>query len=159
MRREFVASFGSYVNDGGDVRKRILEPICGMSPASILEGSLLLVCDLAALMTCAVYVDPNSSAAKDLLSRYEVYKQKCQEAEDRFEDPEQIEFNPGFADLEIVLNPDVPELKTFMETFCTVKYGRTFLGKVFVCLIWAHGIKTMIPNKPKIGGVKCSLKL
>lgn len=186
MRREFIASFVSYVNDAGDMRKRMLRAIVesalfdivkqrstiptrfdvirdlfeDLSYNKVFHEVFPLPEDLAALMTCAAYVDPNSLVAKNLLSDYEAYEQACQEAENRSEDPEKIVFNPNFGDLEIVLNPDLSELKTFVDMFCVNEHGRAYLGKVLTCLIWAHGIQRMIPSlyKPKTGGIKCSRK-
>lgn len=177
MRQEFKESFGSYVCDRTDLRKSMLQEVLnsslfeivkdrstiqtkldvlihifeGRSYVNVFFDVFPLPQDLAALMTCAVSVDPSSPACKALIASYKEYQMGDLETE----------FNPQFMNLEIFLDSSVPGLQSFLETLYKVPVGKVYLCRMFVCLIWAHKIPQMIPNlwKPttKSGGIRCLL--
>ena len=162
MKREFGASFAAYVGDS-DVRRLMLDRIVSESVSgeravqTFVEKAYLPCYDFAALLTTAVSVDPKSTGAKALLKSYDAYLDQRSGAEADGEDSEQIVFDPKI-DLLVVVDPSVSSLKEFFDGVLQVEGGRQYLGQVLVCLIWAHGIKRMVPSLYKpVGGSTCRL--
>ncbi|TAL51355.1 hypothetical protein EPN81_00150 [Patescibacteria group bacterium] len=101
--------------------------------------------DLAALLTCVVSVDPRPPAAQRLMRELHAWEEARLRAEEDYEDPDVIAFDPRVDDVEFAFDESLPGLARFLEAVKIAKRDNRF-GRILVCLMWARGIQKMIPN-------------
>lgn len=146
LREEFKASFSSYVDAEGDRRRQMLLPMLGVPLDRLIGEQMCEPHDMAALLTCAVAVDPRATQTRRLLAQVERWQQARQDAEDNYDDPDTIEFDPQVDDVPFQLDKKVEGLTAFFQTVETVENGSRYLAQVLTCLVWARKIPAMVPN-------------
>lgn len=144
LREEFKSSFRAYVPEQDDIRRCILVSMLEQTPEQIIY--LVEPHDLAALLTCAMSVDPRAATARDLLVDFSRWQEQCRQAEIDDEDPGTVFFDPQVEDILIQFDASLPGLETFLRIVPVVDGGSVFFAKILVCLMWAHRIPEMIPN-------------
>lgn len=146
LKGEFESSFGSYVPDeGDDIRRQTLVQMLEQVSLEVLI-SWLEPHDIAALLTCAVRVNPRHPTARKLLREVEQWQRARQQAEDDYEDPDKVSFDQQIDDVPIQFDSSIPGLATFLESVKAVEGGNRYFAQILVCLMWAHRIPEMIPN-------------
>lgn len=146
LKEEFVASFLSYVDTEGDRRRQMLVPMLEIPLGRLIAQRMCEPHDMAALLTCAVAVDPYAMQIRRLLVEVERWQQARQDAEDNYDDPDTIAFDPRVDDVPFQFDKKVEGLTAFFQTFETVENGNRYLAQVLACLVWARKIPAMVPN-------------
>lgn len=147
LRVEFISSFGNYVpGDGTDMRRRMLVGMLQVPVGQLVGQQMLEPYDLAAQMTCAVWVNPRDRRVQMLLSEVDAWQLARQDAEDNFEDPEKVFFDPQVDNIELAIDGTVSGLDGFLRAMQTTPGGKAYLAQVIACLAWAHRTDIMIPN-------------
>lgn len=121
--REFRQSFGNYARDGADDRKTMLDNVLRVDPEKL---TMLEPHDFAAMLTCAVYVDPSRLATKTIMYAFDKGKV----------------VDSGILPNTMTYPVKYGHLGSAIATLDTTEEGRKFLQAVVVCLAEAH----MIPG-------------
>lgn len=146
LREEFKASFSSYVDAEGDRRRQMLLPMLGVPLERLIGLQMCEPHDMAALLTCAVAVDPRATQTRRLLGEVERWQQALQDAQDNYDDPDTTLFDPRVDDVPVQFDKKVEGLTAFFQTVETVENGNRYLAQILACLVWARKIPAMVPN-------------
>lgn len=135
---EFIWSFQTYVDDDGrDVRRETLKRLLKEPVEKLVE--LMEPHDLAALMSCAVFIDPRDPHAQLLKDEYEQWLSQ-------YDDDNPVQSNVDMSDAPFEFDESVEELGAFFKSAPNVNGGNAYLIQIFVCLMWAHKIPEIKTN-------------
>lgn len=147
LKEEFKASFGNYVPpDRQDMRRAMLDPVLEIPVALLVDTGIIEPHDLAAMLTCAVAVDPRLPQVYRLVREVQEWQEARQTAEDNYDDPDEVTYDPVVNDVPFAFDRTVEGLGDFLENLRRLESGNRYLGQVLTCLVWARKIPEMIPN-------------